>query len=443
MPVNFDSEYAVQVDREGTGRNACPTVEVWESEMVSKHVNEELSAYCNGALTTAESQQVAEHLIGCIQCRADFEQIKLGAKLAEQIPQFAAPASLWANIEAQLDTPVDVQPTVQLSGRYGQTHSGRMLRFAAIAAGLMLAIGIGALWLFTRESRPFWEVARLDGAPLVGSSRISDKGQLAVGEWLETDGASRAQIEVGTIGHVEVDPNTRVRLVETKPTEHRLELARGRMSAKIFAPPRLFFVNTPSGIAADLGCAYTLEVDDLGASLLHVTSGWVAMQLRDIESIVPAGASCATRPGIGPGTPYFADASESFKAALTKLDFDEGLTDDQRTAVLNQVIADARHRDTLTLWHLLYRVKGQQRERVFERMALLAPPPKEVTRDGCLQLDEKMLHLWKGYLENSWIGDSGFKKAGGKPVGGEQWAVGSRRKKWSLDGGHLPEVKKQ
>ena len=36
------------------------------------------------------------------------------------------------------------------------------------------------------------------------------------------------------------------------------------MSARIWAPPRLFYVNTPSAVAEDLGCAYTLEVDDLG-----------------------------------------------------------------------------------------------------------------------------------------------------------------------------------
>ena len=53
-----------------------------------------------------------------------------------------------------------------------------------------------------------------------------------------------------------------------------------------------------------------------GASLLHVTSGWVALQLKDRESMVPAGAACATRPGIGPGTPYFEDASQTFRTAL-------------------------------------------------------------------------------------------------------------------------------
>jgi len=377
--------------------------------MLSNHVTEDLSAYCNAELPPAQSRLVAEHLIGCNQCRAEFEEIKFGVKLAEQIPQFSAPDSLWLAIESQLEaSPVNEKLTLP-------AHRPSFLRlwlprFAAVAAVIVFAILLGALWIYTRESRPFWEVARLNGAPLIGSAPMNAKGQLALGEWLETDGSSRAQIEVATIGQVEIDPNTRVRLLETKPTEHRLELARGRMSARIWAPPRLFFVDTPSGVAADLGCAYTLEVDDAGASLLHVTSGWVALQLREIESIVPAGAACATRPGIGPGTPYFEDASDVFKSALTKLDFDSGLTEESRAPLLNQILSESRLRDTLTLWHLMYRMQGSQREQVFERMALLSPPPKEVTRDGCLRLDDKMLHLWKGYLENSWSGDSRLKK---------------------------------
>ncbi len=198
--------------------------------------------------------------------------------------------------------------------------------------------------------------------------------------------------------------------METKPTEHRLELARGKMSAKIWAPPRLFFVDTPSAVAADLGCAYTLEVDDSGAGLLHVTSGWVELQLKDRESMVPAGAACATRPGIGPGTPYFEDASEKFRVALSKLDFGYAVDVPDVQRPLDIVITEARPRDTLTLWHLLYRVEGKDRELVFDRMATLSPPPKDVTREGVLQLDDKMLHLWKGYLENSWNNQSGMKK---------------------------------
>jgi FecR-like protein/putative zinc finger protein len=377
--------------------------------MFSKHVTKDLSAYCHGEVAADESRQIAEHLIACNRCRVQFEEIKLGVKLAERLPQIAAPDSLWLEIQAGLAEETNrsrIQSTKPSRFSFKFWQPG----FAGVAVGLFLVVGFIGWWFYSRESRPFWEVARLNGSPRIGSSRMDETGRLAVGQWLETDGSSRAKIEVGSIGHVEIDPNTRVRLIETKPTEHRLELARGKMSAKIWAPPRLFFVDTPSAVAADLGCAYTLEVDDSGASLLHVTAGWVALQLKDRESMVPAGAACATRPGIGPGTPYFEDASPTFKAALSKLDFDPGDTTWSNIPTLNLVLIEARPKDTLTLWHLLYRVQGKDRELVFERMVTLAPPPKDVTREGVLQLDDKMLHLWKGYLENSWGQDSAIKK---------------------------------
>jgi hypothetical protein len=201
-----------------------------------------------------------------------------------------------------------------------------------------------------------------------------------------------------------------VRLLETKLTEHRLELARGRLSARIWAPPRLFFVDTPSAVAADLGCAYTLEVDDAGGSLLHVTSGWVALQLKDRESMVPAGAACATRPGVGPGTPYFEDSSEIFRKALAKIDFEPQDTEWSKIPALDLVLAESRPRDTLTLWHLLSRVQGTDRARVYDRMAQLAPPPEGVTREGILNLNEFMMKLWKENLESIWSNDSKLRK---------------------------------
>jgi hypothetical protein len=241
-------------------------------------------------------------------------------------------------------------------------------------------------------------VARLDGAPQIDSSQFADKGRLGIGQWLETDGNSRARIDVGEIGEVEIDPNTRVRLVATQPTEHRLELARGRMSARISAPPRLFFVNTPSGVAEDLGCAYTLEVDDYGNSLLRVTAGFVALQLKDRESVVPAGAACATRPGIGPGTPYYEDASKPFLTALAKFDFEPGDTKWSKMPTVEVLLEAARPRDVMTLWYLLSRVSGDDRVRVYETMARLAPPPKGVTREGILRLDPEMLKSWRDAL---------------------------------------------
>src|SRR6185436_2070098 len=188
------------------------------------------------------------------------------------------------------------------------------LKPVAVMAAIVLAVGT-VFWVHpARSAEGQWHVARLGGAPRINSQAIGESSKLGIGQLLETDATSRAQIDVATIGRVQIDPNSRVRLLETNPEEHRLELERGSLSAVISAPPRLFFVNTPSGVAEDLGCAYTLEVDDTGNSLLHVTVGWVSMELNGRESAVPAGAACATRIGVGPGTPYFEDAPENLRS---------------------------------------------------------------------------------------------------------------------------------
>jgi len=377
--------------------------------MFSRHVTKDISAYCHGELSSEDSKQFAEHIISCARCRTKFEEVKLGIKLAEQLPQLSAPDYLWRELEPllakQTETPVKAAPP----GRRPIFTAFQSSSVQVAAAAVLLITIFGGLWLYnnrpseifqTGTSKPFWRVKRLDGTPRIGSEEISNNGQLAIGEWLETDGSSRAQIAVSSIGNVDIDENTRVRLLATQPTEHRLELARGKMSAQIWAPPRLFFVDTPSAVAADLGCAYTLEVDDDGGSLLRVSSGWVALQLKDRESIVPAGAACETRQGIGPGTPYFEDSPLAFREALKQVDFNEDAV--TKSAALTSMLDQTRPRDTLTLWHLLARVNGEDRVRVYEKMTAFVPPPAGVTREGVLQLDQKMLETWRYTLESSW-----------------------------------------
>jgi hypothetical protein len=368
--------------------------------MFSRHVSSLTSAYYHDELLPEQSRRVAEHLIRCLRCSAEYEEVRFGARLAAQLPLIPTPDSLWREIESALDR--DGRPTPA-------RKPGRLITFfqqpafvVTVSAVLMVVLCVALFWIRTKPRMvgSSWDVARLAGAPRIGSILVNDKAKLGVGQWLETDTNSRARIDVGDIGQVEIDPNTRVRLLEAKQTEHRLELAQGRLSARVSAPPKLFFVNTPSGIAEDLGCAYTLEVDNAGNSLLRVTTGWVALQLKDRESVVPAGAACATRPGIGPGTPYFEDASASFRAALTKVDFESSTTDPSKS--LDALLGGARVRDTITLWHLLARFEGNDRVLVYERMAELVPPPQGVTRAGVLALNQEMLDSWKDKLKFYW-----------------------------------------
>ncbi len=258
----------------------------------------------------------------------------------------------------------------------------------AAAAALLTAAGI--FFVARPGAAPEWQVESLQGTPVVGSRPITQAATtLPVGQSVVTDGSSRAKLGIGRIAEISVGPNSRVRLVRSRPIEQRLALDRGRISAKIWAPPRLFFIQTSSALAVDLGCAYTLEVDDSGVGILRVETGWVSFERDGRESIVPAGAVCATRPSAGPGTPYYEDATPEFRRALESLDSHSGAG-----AALSTILAGARKRDGLTLWHLLERTRGADRERVYERLARLIPPPPAAAREGVLRGEERALESW-------------------------------------------------
>jgi hypothetical protein len=194
----------------------------------------------------------------------------------------------------------------------------------------------------------------------------------------------------------------------------RIALDRGTIHVHVWAPAGQFVVDTPSAVIVDLGCSYTLQVDDSGAGLVHTTLGWVGFKLNGREAFIPAGAACATRPKVGPGTPYFEDASSDFRAALARFDLED--TPQRRAGDLAIVLDQARKRDALTLWHLLARVEDEgQRVLVYDRLRELAPPPAGVTQEGILRLDQSMLDLWWNELgfddisvwrhwERSWLG---------------------------------------
>ena len=221
--------------------------------------------------------------------------------------------------------------------------------------------------------------------------------RMAPGEWVRTDASSRARITVGTIGTVDVEPGTHVRLGQMGADQFRIALDRGTISATINAPPRLFIVDTPTSTVVDLGCAYTMHVGADGGVELRVTSGWTSLEWQGMASLIPAGAQARTRPGMGPGTPSFEDASPTLREAVVAFDFEAGGS----TAVA-VVLSEARVRDTLTLWHLLSRVAPAERVRVYDRIAALTPLPATVVRESVLALDPDMLKHLREELAWTW-----------------------------------------
>lgn len=252
-------------------------------------------------------------------------------------------------------------------------------RFAAAAAVVLVVCS--SAWVLTRGPKEGWEVAIMQG-------NENRRTVLSVGEVLQTDSTSRAKIDVVRMGTLDVEPDTRLKLVRSRNNEHRVALQRGTIHAFITAPARNFFVDTPSAVAVDLGCKYTLHVDEHGTGLLKVELGWVSFESNGRESFIPAGAACWTRPKSGAGIPYYLDATDRFRTALKSFE------ETGNTADLAVVLAEARREDAFTLWHILPRTNGAEREQVFTRMAAIVPPPSDVTGSGILALDRKMMDHW-------------------------------------------------
>ena len=419
--------------------------------MREQHYKSQLSAFVDHELSKIDQQLVAEHLMKCSDCRAEHDRIKFGAALAQKMERHDAPARVWNTVEASLDGETTTRMGLIPDASF---FSGRGIAGFAVATAVVAVFVSGAYFMLFRAdtdqaktgepsstqqvqtSQPIPEIAAvpantpdtgssnvavqntnvappytqaptlasvpgfqfetLAGTPKVGSA--STANSLAVGDYLETDAASKARIVVADIGNVEIAPNSRVKLVGTNPKQHRLSLERGVLQAQILAPPRLFIVDTPSAVAVDLGCAYKLEVDKAGNSYLHVTSGFVALERGGRESIVPAGAMCITKHGKGLGTPFSAETSEKFRAALERFDFSNG-----GSRAVNDMLAHRNFYDMISLWHLLSRVQKTDREKVFDALAAYVTPPDDVTRDGILSLNKTMLASWRAEVERAWF----------------------------------------
>lgn len=246
----------------------------------------------------------------------------------------------------------------------------RQYAHLAAAASLLAAAAVSQI-LLTAPPASSWQVGGLE---------------LHTGQVVRSS-AGPLQLDAQSVGRVELEQGSEVAIAESRAGRQRLDLRVGTMHALIWAPAREFVVDTPSARAVDLGCQYTLTVDREGDGALRVLTGWVAFEHRGVEAFIPAGASCRTRRGSGPGTPHFEDAPGEWVKALER--FDAG----RDAEALRVVLKDARPRDALTLWHLLARVSGNERMEVYRAFARLAAVPAGVTEARIAAGDGQALDL--------------------------------------------------
>jgi hypothetical protein len=356
-----------------------------------RHPTDELLGYVHEELPEQRRAEIAAHIETCAECRAEVAELSSAQTAFTAVLQRqSVPDAVWSRIEEQLAV-ANREPVQRLKPWW----LGWRFALAGAAAATALGVWIGAQQpdqLHVNVPAPSVQVTSNSGRPIIGGSTVGSEGRLAIGQELTTGAGDTATITMDGVGTVKVKPNSRIALIQSNQNEQRLDLKTGSIHAKISAPPKVFFVETPQATAVDLGCEYTLAVDASGNGRLEVKQGWVELQSKFGTTLVPAKADCAIYPGRGPGVPVFKDAVPSCASGVEQ--FEEG----DRSA-LPRVLKNARREDALTVWHLLSRTEGKDRLLVYIRLSALVPAPPGVTRASILRLDGKALQLWRDQIE--------------------------------------------
>jgi hypothetical protein len=125
-------------------------------------------------------------------------------------------------------------------------------------------------------SGPGWDVESVAGTPQVESNafwRNTGAAKLGVGQTLVTDSHSKANISIADVGTVNVEPNTRLRLVAGGNGHNRLALDR-RVSLRWTRLPRSRWTS-----GAPIRCRWTIQVQGFcERNWVGLVSSWMDMK---------------------------------------------------------------------------------------------------------------------------------------------------------------------
>lgn len=268
-------------------------------------------------------------------------------------------------------------------------------RLLALAAGLVVVAGLSAFWS--------WRWSWPAGAPWPATiyTSAADSGDrpapLQLDRRFDVGPDASARVQIARIGSMAVSPGSTLVLSETRSSRHRVQLDRGAVRVRLWAPPGHFAFQTPAGSVIDLGCIFDLSVDGQGTTRVRVDTGWVQLANGWGEALVPAGASSVMVAASRPGVPIYDDAAPAFAAGVRAVEQPSDVT--TRVRSIDAIVATARPRDVITLLVLADVQPAAVKRPLLERAVRLVPPPPGVSVDAIVAGDSSQLWRWYNALD--------------------------------------------
>jgi len=123
---------------------------------------EELVAYADGDLSPGEAGRIAEHIATCPSCRSMAEALQRSLHVTQAI---------WQTSEAQW-------PKTRPLERF-QSSKWSYKKVAAVAASILLVLGVGAVWRMLSRPTERTGISREQALAVEIKRRISESGDAA------------------------------------------------------------------------------------------------------------------------------------------------------------------------------------------------------------------------------------------------------------------------
>ena len=258
-------------------------------------------------MNSGERSRLIDALIENEISESDFLRLEAEMLIDHQVrEEYYARSELAALLESMLDT--ETVPVVETSRSW---FASAPLGWAAAAAVVML-FGLYALLPHASSSREgaleeklaagFGVVVGQVDAEWADGRILADGDLLPAGELTLKSGA--AQIDLFSGVSVILEGSTRFEVVSSM----EVNLAAGKMRARVPEAAHGFLVNSPEGQVVDLGTEFALDVV-AGQSVVHVLEGEIEWHPHDQSMQRLDGGEAISYTAAGELTPMTADAS--------------------------------------------------------------------------------------------------------------------------------------
>lgn len=357
--------------------------------MNCSQVREYFDEYYNSELNSETKNLVQQHLNECKECSSEYSAfLELKKQAASLKKEVMPPKQIFEKIEKELSgknkmkTDIKITPlsnnilTIDFNEekkssaeQKPQNFLGRNWYWIATAAVFLLIVSVvfmnySSKNVFSVEEMSNWKLISLKGGAIVNGVRTE---KVNVGDWIQTDSVSSVILKIANVGDVSIEPNTKVRFIQSDNNVSRIEVLYGTVNTTTSQADK-FILQSSNMKVQDKGGSYSFKVDDKGNGVIYVNNGIANVESGNKSAVVTDGKFCLYKPEFGVGIPFRKDSKPEFQNALFNYDFNNG-----GMPSVYYAIANAMPEDYASLMNLIPRVDEKTKYLVLNKLNRLAP----------------------------------------------------------------------